>query len=103
VIIGVVSVWALGVVTYFIIRADRTNQQAIDYIMAVRNKDAAVVAGGMDKARKTPILNAKAQVNNRKIKARTDGIEQIWEDASHAGVLTPEQEKEIERLADGRD
>ena len=97
-----VVLWALGLVSYLIIRADNNSQRYLDCIMSLTNKEAAAISTSIGRARKTPIPTQKdlaEKTNGRKVDAAhiaiIDRIEQ-------SGVITADDEKALEAIANGR-
>ena len=92
---GVVA-WAVGMVSWLVIRNDRNQQRSLDALLVLTDKQAAATVTGMEVARKRPVPTRKETVAENEAKRKKAEHNRILEDIENASVLTPAQEEYLE-------
>jgi hypothetical protein len=90
-ILGGVVVWAVGMVSYMVIRAERSSQHTLDALLVLTDKQAAVTAAGMSRARQAPKPGPVDEAARKRAKSRAD-TDRIIEEIEATGVITLDQE-----------
>lgn len=91
ILLGVVS-WAVGMVTYLIVKNGRSTQQTLDALLVLTDKQAAIAAAGISRARQTNgavTPKDKARTEREKSRIQTD---KMLDEITTSGVMTEQQE-----------
>ena len=93
ILLGVVM-WAAGLVTYLIVKNDRSTQQTLDALLVLTDKQAAVAAAGIHRARQNGPATPKdrVQVDREKLRMKTDTM---LDDIAASGIMTEDQERHL--------
>jgi len=91
-ILGGVVTWAVGMVSYMVIRSERSTQHTLDALLVLTDKQAAVTAAGMSRARQIPKPGPVDQEAKKRAASRAE-TEKLIADIEASGVITPAQEK----------
>jgi hypothetical protein len=102
--IAVIAFWAMGLVTWMMKRSNTDNNRQLDCIMALVDKEKAVIAASIGQIR-TRASNGKAgsaavDAQRTKLAERRKNLEKLHDDINQAGVITPEQEANLAKYAD---
>ena len=97
IVAGVVA-WAIGMVSWLVIRNDRNNQRSLDCLMALVNKEAAVISTGVGRARKQPQPDKKELKQQRDLKRRKTELESVVANIEATGVMDENDMRDLEKL-----
>ena len=85
-----VVAWAAGMVTYLVVRNDRNTQQTLDALLVLTDKQAAVAAAGIHRARGQKVAEMQKKSEREISRMRTD---EMLDDISRTGLMTDDQER----------
>ena len=85
-----VVAWAAGMVTYLVVRNDRNTQQTLDALLVLTDKQAAVAAAGIHRARRQKVPEMQKKSEREISRMRTD---EMLDDISRTGLMTDDQER----------
>jgi|10_taG_2_1085330.scaffolds.fasta_scaffold09150_5 hypothetical protein len=102
IILGIVAFWALGLVTWTMRRANVDNNRQLDCIMALVDKEKAVISASIGQVRTRSngkVGSDAVDAQRTQLVERRKKLNKIHDEMNEAGVISPEQEAELAKYA----